>query len=136
MSVTVPESHRALLEKPIVVSITTVDETHKPHSVPIWRKFDGEYILMSSDRISRKVRHVRANPNVVVLTIDPNDPYRYLEVSGTAEIVETGALELLDELTRLYTDKPAYFGYFEPIEALDSYDGVVIKVTPERFIKG
>jgi PPOX class probable F420-dependent enzyme len=137
MTSVLPESHRDLMDKPVVVSIVTLDEKQQPHAVPIWRKVDeGGHILMSSDKSSRKVRNIRANSQVAVLTIDPANPYRYLEVGGTAEIVETGARELLDELARFYSDKPAYFGYWEPIESADSYDGVVIKITPNRFVKG
>ena len=135
MPVAIPDSHRDLLEKPLVVVLATITPEGKPHAVPIWRIFDGEHILMSADYGTRKHKNVLSNPQVSVLAIDPTNSYRYLLVEGTAEAVEQGALELLDELARFYLNVPEYFGYNEPLERKETYRGVVLKITPERMVK-
>jgi PPOX class probable F420-dependent enzyme len=136
MTSIIPNSHRDLLEKPIVVTLITITPEGKPHAVPVWQKFDGEHILISMDYGTRKHKNILANPNVAVSVLDPLDPYRYLTVNGTAEAIDDGALELLDELTRSYMDKPEYFGYAEPLEGKDTYRGCVLKITPLRIIAG
>jgi len=135
MTIAIPDSHRDLLEKPVIVILATITSEGKPHAVPIWRKFDGQHIFMAIDHGSRKHKNILSNANVSVLALDAQNPYRYLTANGVAEVVETGALELLDELADMYRGQPAYFGYSEPLENKDHYKGVVLKIKPERFIK-
>lgn len=135
MAVIIPDSHKDLLEKPIVVSLTTVSAEGKPHATIVWRKFDGEHILVSCDYGVRKHRNIQANPHVSVLALDPDSPYRYLEIGGRAEIHEEGALELLDELTRFYMGRPQYFGEVEPLENQEKYRGVLLKISIDRIVK-
>lgn len=131
----IPDSHRDLLEKPLIAVLATITPEGKPHALPIWRKFDGEHILMSVDHGSKKHRNILGNNQVSVVNIDPANPYRYLMVQGVAEAVEQGALELLDDLARFYLGVPEYFGYNEPLENKVTYRGVVIKITPQHIIK-
>ena len=135
MPVPIPDSHRDLLEKPIVVTLVTISPQNKPHAVAVWQQFDGQYIRISIDYGTVKHKNVLANPQVAVMALDPENPYRYISVNGTAEAVEEGALQLLDELARSYMNYPAYFGYSEPVEGKENYRGVILKITPERIIK-
>ena len=57
-----------------------------------------------------------ANPKVSLLVVDPEDTARYIEIRGEVELVEKGALEHLDEITRQYTSHPHYYGYIYPVE--------------------
>ncbi|MBZ0289557.1 MAG: PPOX class F420-dependent oxidoreductase [Anaerolineae bacterium] len=135
MPVAIPDSHRDLLEKPLVVVLATITPDGKPHAVPIWRKFDGEHLLMAIDHGSQKHKNILSHSYVSVVAVDPANPYRYLRVDGVAEAVEEGALELLDELARFYLGVPEYFGYNEPLEGKETYRGVVLKITPQRMVK-
>jgi PPOX class probable F420-dependent enzyme len=135
MPAPIPDSHRDLLEKPIVVTLVTITPQNKPHAVAVWQQFDGEFIRISIDYGTVKHKNVLSNPQVAVMALDPANPYRYITVNGTAEVVEEGALELLDILARSYMNYPQYFGYNEPIERKETYRGVVLKITPERVIK-
>ncbi len=137
MADTLPDSHKDLLEKPLVVTLATVSAEGKPSATPVWRIFDGEHILVSVDYASRKNRNVQVNRNVSLVAIDPENVYRYLAIEGVVEsATEEGALETLDRLTQFYMGKPVYFGNVEPIELLATYHGILIKIKPTRFIKG
>jgi PPOX class probable F420-dependent enzyme len=131
----IPESHKDLLEKPVVAVIATVTPEGKPHNAGIWRWYDGEYVYITCDYGSRKHKNMSANPNVSLLMLDPANPYRYLEVRGTVvEMIEAGALELLNKLSDFYVGKPQYFGQVEPAEKLATYRGVLFKIKPERAV--
>ena len=131
----IPESHKDLLEKPIVAVFTTVTPEGKPNAVGIWRMYDGEHILISTDYGSRKHKNVQANPNVSFIMLDPANPYRTLEVRGVVvEMDEDSALELLNKLSDFYVGKPQYFGQVEPEANKAKYRGVLIKVKPERCV--
>ncbi|MCA0458372.1 MAG: pyridoxamine 5'-phosphate oxidase family protein [Chloroflexi bacterium] len=136
MTVIIPDSHKDLLEKPIVVSLTTVSAEGKPYAVGIWRRWDGEYIRITSDPDNRKHRNILANPHVSVMAIDPQNPYRYLEIGGVVEsIVTEGALEELNRHTQNYMGKPKYYGAVEPAERESSYNGILFMIKPERVVK-
>ncbi|MBZ0307973.1 MAG: PPOX class F420-dependent oxidoreductase [Anaerolineae bacterium] len=135
MSIVIPEGYNDLLEKPIVIVISTVSPDGKPNTAAVWRKWDGEHILISTGATSRKALNIRANPNVAIMTIDPANPYRYLDLRGVATIQDDGALELLDELTMAYMGLPHYFGDVEPAEGQHKYKGVVLKIKPTRAVK-
>jgi hypothetical protein len=57
-----------------------------------------------------------ADPRVSLLVVDPDDTSRYTQVRGDAELVESGALEHLDRLTRKYTRHPRFDGRVYPVE--------------------
>lgn len=137
MSITIPDSHKDLLEKPIVVTLATVSAEGKPYANPVWRIYDGQHILVSVDYSSHKHRNVQANPNVSMVAIDPENPYRYLQIDGVVEeLDEAGALAVLDRLTMFYMGKPVYFGNVEPESLRATYRGMLFKIRPIRFVKG
>ena len=115
MPFVIPDSHKDLLEQAVVVILGTVSAYGKPSSAAVWRRWDGEHILITSDPNTRKHRNIQANPNVTVMTLDPKNPYRYIEVAGVVEeITHEGALEELNRHTVMYMGKPNYFGDVEP----------------------
>jgi PPOX class probable F420-dependent enzyme len=136
MAVVIPDSHKDLLEKPIIVILSTVSAEGRPYSVAVWRRWDGEFIRITSDLNNRKHKNILANPNVSVLALDPQNPYRFLEIGGVVEAIETvGALDELNLHTQLYMDKPNYFGNLEPAENEATYKGVMFKIRPTRVVK-
>lgn len=136
MAVTIPDSHRDLLEKAVVVILSTVSSEGKPHAVAIWRRWDGEYIRMVSDPNNRKHKNILANPHVSVMALDPQNPLRFLEIGGVVERIETaGALEELDRLTQLYLGQPKYYGTVEPAELEPTFEGVMFMIKPTRLVK-
>lgn len=136
MAIIVPESHRDLMEKPVVVIVTTVSPDGKPYAAAIWRGYDGEHILMVTGEETRKYKNLLANPNVSVLALDPQNPYRYLEVRGVVESMKPeGAIEYLDQLTMDYMGKSRYFGEVEPVEEGEKYRAVLLRIKPTQIVK-
>lgn len=135
MSTTLPESHRDLLEQPVVVTLTTVSAEGEPYSVAVWRRWDGQHLLITSDAGTRKHRNAAANPRVAVLALDPNNSQRYLSIRGVVEALDTTNVTAeLDRQTQLYTGDPHYFGKFEPVENEATFTGVVLRIRPTRFV--
>ncbi|MEZ4668795.1 MAG: pyridoxamine 5'-phosphate oxidase family protein [Anaerolineae bacterium] len=134
MTVTIPDSHKDLLERAVVVTLSTVSADGKPSAVPVWRRWDGEFLLITSDPDTHKHRNILANPHVAVVALDHKNPYRYLIVKGIVETVtHDGALEELNRHALMYVGKPNYFGDVEPIEKLAEYNGVVFKIRPTQI---
>jgi PPOX class probable F420-dependent enzyme len=80
-----PESHRDLLEAANVAVFTAVTPRGQLQSTAIWYLLDDDGKLkMTSTGDRRKVRNLRLDARVTVFFMDPSDPYRTLEVRGTA----------------------------------------------------
>lgn len=110
MAAQIPESHRDLLEGPVVVALVTVMPNGQPQATPVWCMYDGTHILVNTARGRQKDQNMQHNPKVAVLAIDPQNPYRYLEVRGQVdEHTEVGGVDMINRLSELYTGQRDYY---------------------------
>jgi PPOX class probable F420-dependent enzyme len=116
MSLPIPDSHLDLLTRPIHGVLTTMMADGQPHSSLVWCDYDGVCARVNTTRQREKGRNMLANPKVCLLVVDPQNTARYLEIRGEADLIEEGALDHLDQLTRRYTRHPNYYGYVYPVE--------------------
>jgi PPOX class probable F420-dependent enzyme len=112
----IPESHLDLLTGPVHGVLTTMMPDGRPECSLVWCDYDGECACVNTTRERRKGRNMAANPKVSLLVVDPCDTSRYIEIRGEAELVEEGAIEHLDRVTRKYTAHPRFYGYVYPVE--------------------
>ena len=57
-------SRRLTSEK--IIWLTTVDASHTPQPRPVWFHWDGQTILIFSERDKAKLRHIAQNPRVAL----------------------------------------------------------------------
>jgi PPOX class probable F420-dependent enzyme len=133
-SVAVPASHLDLLTRPVCAVLTTMMPDGQPQSSIVWADHDGECVRVPTTRERQKGRNLRANPKVSVLVVDPDDTARYVCVIGDAELVEDGALEHLDELTRRYTTHPRFYGHVYPLEQRERETRVICRIHARRVL--
>src|SRR2546421_6038721 len=100
-----PETHADLLERPLFAHYATVRADGAPQVNPMWFLWDPErgVIKMTHTKTRHNYRNVRREPRVALSIVDPDDPYRYLQVRGVVESIEddpTGSLH--EVLQRLY----------------------------------
>jgi PPOX class probable F420-dependent enzyme len=102
----IPDSHLDLLsdEKKAFAFLGTLKADGTPQVTPVWFNTSGDAILVNSARGRLKDKNMRARPDVTLCISDPDDPYRYLQVSGkVVAITEKGAAEHIDTLAEKYT---------------------------------
>ena len=105
----IPDKYRDLLDRPIVVSLATLMSDGSPQVQPVWCSFDGEHILVNTEKGRQKYRNMSRRPAVTILAIDPENVTRWLEVRGVVVgETEEGANEHIDELARLYLGLDRY----------------------------
>jgi PPOX class probable F420-dependent enzyme len=134
MSVQIPDSHKDLIDGPVCATVTTVFDDGQPQSSVVWTKLDDDVIKFSVTSTRQKTLNMQKNPKVSVLAIDPQNPYRYLEVRGDVSLSEEGAYDLIDGLAKAYVDKDSYYGGVAPAEAKDKEKRLVVTVTPTRVV--
>jgi hypothetical protein len=83
MSNVIPEKYADLFQKRAFASLGTVMPDGRPQVTPVWCDFDGEHVIFNSARGRQKDRNVRRDPRVSLAVIDPDNPYRYMEIRGT-----------------------------------------------------
>lgn len=133
----IPDSHRDLLDRPIVVALVTLMPDGWPQATPIWCMYDGEYVIINTARGRQKDRNMKHRSRVTVLSIDPDDPYRWLEVRGeVVDVTEEGAVDVINTLAKMYRNADSYYGGVTPSHLRDQETRVTFKVQPIRVLTG
>ena len=132
MNASIPASHADLLTRPIPGVLTTMMPDGQPQSCLVWCDFDGECARVHTSRERQKGRNMLVNPKVSLLIVDPDNTGRFLQIRGDAELIEDGALEQLDEITRQYTRHPCYYGYVFPLEKKEQETRVICRIHARR----
>lgn len=114
-----------LFTEPNFGSLATIRADGGPHVTPVWVDYDGEHVLLNTAIGRAKERHLRRDPRVSVAVHDRDDPYRYVEVRGTADLVEEGAREHIDKLGKKYRGWDTY-----PLEPGERR--VIVRIRPEK----
>jgi PPOX class probable F420-dependent enzyme len=131
MTVTIPDSHRDLLQEPVHAVLTTMMADGAPQSSIVWADYDGEHVLINTTLERQKGRNMQANPKVAILVIDPRNSSRWIEVRGRVkEMTTDGAEAHADKLTRLYTGKRHFYGDIYPVERKYTETRVIAKIEP------
>jgi len=116
MAAKIPEAYLDLFQKRAFGSLATLMPDGSPQVTPVWVDYDGEYVIFNSARGRKKDLNVRRDPRVAIAILDPDNPYRYMEVRGrVAEITQEGADASIDKLARKYLGVDKY-PYAQPGE--------------------
>jgi len=86
--------------------VATVADDGRPQTSVVWVDTDGQNVVFNTTNARAKGRNLRGDPRISISVWDNDDPYKYFEVEGTAELDEEGANEHIDVLSRRYEDKP------------------------------
>jgi PPOX class probable F420-dependent enzyme len=133
MSLPIPDSYLDLLTQPIHGVLTTMMPDGQPHSSLVWCDYDGVCVRVNTTRQREKGRNMLANPKVSLLVVDPENTARYLEIRGEVELIEEGALDHLDQLTRHYTSHPHYYSYVYPVEQQAQETRIICRIHAKKI---
>lgn len=122
----VPDSHRRLLELPLYGHLGTVRPDDTVQVNPMWFEFDGEHVRFTHTTRRQKYRNVRHNPSMSLSIIDPDDPFRYLEVAG--RLVDV----VPDPDGAFYVRLQNRYGNPSPTPPRDAADRVILVMSVER----
>jgi PPOX class probable F420-dependent enzyme len=82
---TFPASHSDLLNAQ-VATLSTIDDQGFPQATEVWFLLDDGELKISLNDSRRKTKNLIERPQCSLLILDLENPYRYLEVRGTARI--------------------------------------------------
>lgn len=125
----VPEKFADLLSrsKKALGYLGLVKKNGAPQVTPVWFDFDGTYLVVNTARGRVKDKIMHRHPSVALTIQDPDDHYRYLQVSGkVVEETEVGAFDVIRDLNFKYHGDRDYST--SPGEVRVTY-----KILPEQF---
>ena len=127
MSQAIPDKYRDLFTKRAFASLATLMPDGSPQVTPVWVDLDGNQIIVNSAKGRQKDKNIRRDTRVALAIIDPENPYRYLEIRGpVVEITEQGADAHIDKMAKKYLGADKY-PYRQPTE-----ERVMYKIQPEH----
>jgi PPOX class probable F420-dependent enzyme len=107
---TIPDSYLDLLQqKKAFAGLATVMADGSPQVTPVWFDYADGIIRVNTAKGRVKSRTLRLGAPVALAIIDPDNPYRYVQIRGrVARAVEQGADAHIDSLAKKYLGKDTY----------------------------
>ena len=98
-----------LRDKKPLAALATVMPDGTPQVTPVWFNFEGGRIHVNTARGRVKARNMPEGAAVAVMIVDPDNPYRYVQVRGRVALAtESGADAHIDALAHKYLGKDRY----------------------------
>ncbi|MCR9095083.1 MAG: PPOX class F420-dependent oxidoreductase [bacterium] len=104
----IPPTHADILDKRCFASVATLRPDGRLSCNPVSIVWDGEKIRFSTRERTKKVRNLQADPRIALSIPDPDDPTRYVEIRGTAQLTDDDDRRFVNEIARKYMDADEY----------------------------
>jgi PPOX class probable F420-dependent enzyme len=95
-------------DNPYVGVVTTLRQDGSPHSTIVWVDVEDGKPSFNTALGRAKPNHLQHDPRASLLVVDPNDSYKWVAVSGHAELTEKGADAQIDKLAKKYLGRDEY----------------------------
>jgi hypothetical protein len=123
----VPDKYKDLLDSTALAHVATIGPDGSPQVNPVWFDWDGTHLRFSNTKGRQKYRNVKREPRVAVSIVDPNNPYRYLELRGKVVAIEDDPqLDFINAMAKKYLGQDKY-PWVRPQD-----ERVVIVIEPEH----
>jgi PPOX class probable F420-dependent enzyme len=109
MPATLDQFRDLLTQKHPLAALATTMPDGTPQVTPVWFDFDGERLRINTAKGRVKARNMQEGSRVALVIVDPDNPYRYVQVRGRVAVAtESGADEHIDSLAKKYLGKDKY----------------------------
>ena len=106
----IPSAYLDLLEqKKAFAHLATLMPDGSPQVTPVWFDYKDGRIRVNSAKGRTKSRNMKEGSRVALAIMDPDNPYRYIQVRGkVARVTEDGAVPHIDSLAKKYLGQDKY----------------------------
>lgn len=124
----IPEKFRDLFawECKALAHVATVMDNGKPQVTPVWYDYENGKVRINSARGRVKDKTMHEGVWVALSIVDPEAPYRYVQVRGpVTKVTEEGARAHIDHLSHKYLDRDYPFSREGEVR-------VIYEIDPQR----
>ena len=106
----IPDKDLDLLErKKAFAALATTMPDGSPQVTPVWFDYKDGIVRVNTAKGRVKARNLKAGAAVALAVIDPDNPYRYIQIRGRVRrCSEEGAGTHIDSLAKKYLGKDKY----------------------------
>lgn len=125
------EAARAFLQKPLIARVSSNGADGYPHTAPTWFILDGDDIVVISERDTRKIKNLLADPRAAVqVGGEPGDALAVL-VRGDFVLSDDVGNAMTNRITYHYEDKALAEQH---IAEWADFDMVILRMTPKSVV--
>ena len=119
----IPDTYLDLLtQKKTFAGLATVMPDGSPQVTPVWFDYANGIIRVNTAKGRVKQRNMKEGSPVALSIMDPDNPYRYIQVRGkVTRMTEEGADAHIDSLAKKYLGKDKY-PFAQPGEVRVTYE--------------
>jgi len=105
----IPAAFRDLTEKKAFANLATLMPDGSPQVTPVWFDVANGRVRVNTAKGRVKARNMRDGSPVALSILDPDNPYRYMQIRGrVVRATEQGADAHIDALAKKYLGKDKY----------------------------
>ena len=106
----IPDKYLDLVQqKTTFAHLATTMPDGSPQVTPVWFDYQGGIIRVNTVKGRVKARNMQTGVPVALSIMDPDNPYRHLQVRGkVGRVTESGADQHIDSLAKKYLGKDRY----------------------------
>jgi PPOX class probable F420-dependent enzyme len=106
----IPDKYLDLLQqKKAFANLATLMPDGSPQVTPVWVDYAGGAVRFNTAKGRVKARNLKVGSPVALAIMDPDEPYRYLQIRGRVRrVIEEGADAHIDSLAKKYLGKDKY----------------------------
>ena len=106
----IPEKYLDLLQqKKAFAALATVMPDGSPQVTPVWFDYKDGVVRVNTAKGRVKARNLKEGAAVALAIVDPDNPYRYVQVRGrVGRGTEAGAVAHIDSLAKKYLGQDKY----------------------------
>lgn len=98
----IPESHRDIIERSQVVILGTNGPDGEPQLTALWFHLEDDLLRMSINTTRQKLKNLERDPRASAFFIDPDNPYRTVELRGSVTIAADPHYAFADKVGAKY----------------------------------
>lgn len=107
---TIPDQYLDLMrQKKAFAHLATVMPDGSPQVTPVWFDYQDGAVRVNTAKGRVKARNMPESARVALSILDPDNPYRYVQVRGRVKrVTEEGASAHIDALAKKYLGQDKY----------------------------
>ena len=121
------QQQREFLANPFVGTATTLRSDGSPHNTVVWVDVDDDAVFFNTAEGRAKPKNLRRDPRVAITVVDPQNPWKWISVTGRAALTHDDADAQIDRLAKKYLDQDVY-PFRKPEE-----QRVKVRISPEHI---